>query len=137
MAIEVKRINPLDLKPSTGIGFALPFSGEGVFNTTYTTKDSIKANLINYFLTNQNERPLNPSFGASIRGFIFQAISSNSLDSLEARLRSEVQRFFPDIEIEELKVTSENPDLQAVTITLRYRVRQFSIQDEFTIVLQQ
>ena len=64
-------------------------------------------------------------------------ISSNSLDSLEARLRSEVQRFFPDIEIEELKVTSENPDLQAVTITLRYRVRQFSIQDEFTIVLQQ
>ena len=137
MAIEVKKINPLDLKPSTGIGFALPFSGEGVFNTTYTTKDAIKANLINYFLSNQNERPLNPNFGANIRGFIFEAINTDSLDALEARLTSQVENFFPGIVVEELKAYSTNPDSNLIQITLRYRVSQFSIEDEFTIVLQQ
>lgn len=137
MSIEVKKINPLDLKPSTGIGFALPFSGEGVFNTTYTTKDAIKANLVNYFLSNQNERPLNPNFGANIRGFIFEAINTDSLDALEARLTSQVENFFPGIVVEELEVSSTNPDSNLIQITLRYRVSQFSIEDEFTIVLQQ
>ena len=137
MSIEVKKINPLDLKPSTGIGLALPFSGEGVFNTTYTTKDAIKANLINYFLSNQNERPLNPNFGANIRGFIFEAINTDSLDALEARLTSQVENFFPGIVVEELEVSTTNPDSNLIQITLRYRVSQFSIEDEFTIVLQQ
>ena len=39
MAFEIEKINPLDLKPSKGVGVALPFSGRAVFNTTYQTKD--------------------------------------------------------------------------------------------------
>ncbi len=53
MAFGAKRIFPLDTKPSVGVGVALPFNAPAVFQTTYTTQESIKYNLINFFLTNQ------------------------------------------------------------------------------------
>ena len=49
MAFEIKKINPLDLTPSKGVGVSLPFSGNAVFNTTFETKDAIKSNLITKF----------------------------------------------------------------------------------------
>ena len=50
MAIEFKKIMPIDLEPRKAVGLDLPFSGNAVFNSTFQTKDAIKANLINYFL---------------------------------------------------------------------------------------
>ena len=47
MAFGAKRIFPLDTKPSVGVGVALPFNAPAVFQTTYTTQESIKYNLIN------------------------------------------------------------------------------------------
>jgi len=47
MGYDVKRIDPLDLQPRKAIGVSLPFSGKAVFNSTYQSKDAIKANLIN------------------------------------------------------------------------------------------
>ena len=41
-------------KSGTGVGVAIPFNAPGVFKTTYTTKEAVKNNLINFFLTNQN-----------------------------------------------------------------------------------
>ena len=49
MAFGAKRIFPLDTRPSVGVGIALPFNAPGVFRITYTTQESIKYNLINFF----------------------------------------------------------------------------------------
>ena len=49
MAFGAKKIFPLDTKPGTGIGLSLPFNAPGVFKTTYTTKETVKYNLINFF----------------------------------------------------------------------------------------
>ena len=53
MAFNARKIYPIDTKPSVAIGIGLPFNGNAVFNSTYLTKDAIKSNLLNYFLTNQ------------------------------------------------------------------------------------
>jgi hypothetical protein len=37
-------------------------------NTTYTTQDAIKSNLINFILTGKRERIMNPGFGAGLLG---------------------------------------------------------------------
>ena len=50
MAFNVQQINPLDQQPSVGVGVGLPFSSNGVFNTTFTTQDALKSNLINYLI---------------------------------------------------------------------------------------
>jgi len=81
MAFGAKKIFPIDTKPGTGVGIGLPFNAPAVFKTTYTTKESVKYNLINFFLTNQPERYLNPTFGGNLRAFIFQQISEGNVDS--------------------------------------------------------
>ena len=72
MAFGAKQIFPNDLRPRVAIGVNLPFNGNGVFVPNYQTKDAIKNNLINYFLTNPGERPGNPTFGAGLRDTLFQ-----------------------------------------------------------------
>ena len=46
MAFGAKNIFPLDQRPSTAIGLALPFNSPSVFFQTYITKDAIKNNLL-------------------------------------------------------------------------------------------
>ena len=68
MAYILKNIDVLDLKPSTGIGIAVPFNGSTGINTTYTTQDTIKSNLLNFILTGKRERVMNPGFGSGLLG---------------------------------------------------------------------
>ena len=82
MAYNLKQINVLDLRPSTGIGVALPFNTPAVFQTVYTTKEQLKYNIINYLLTNNRERLYNPNFGANIRSLLFEQISVDTFDTL-------------------------------------------------------
>ena len=62
MAFEAKKINVLDQQPRKAVGIDLPFNGKGVFNSTFETKEAIKANLINYILTGKGERYFKPTF---------------------------------------------------------------------------
>ena len=54
MAFGAKKIFPIDTRPGTGVGVSIPFNAPGVFKTTYTTKESIKVNLINFFFWEKN-----------------------------------------------------------------------------------
>ena len=38
----IQNINPLDTKPSVGIGIKVPFDGFTGINSTYTTKEAVK-----------------------------------------------------------------------------------------------
>ena len=97
MAFGLKKIFPIDTRTGTGVGVGLPFNAPAVFNITYTTKEAIKNNLINFFLTNKNERYLNPIFGSNLRSFIFQQISSNNIDSLKEDIQYQVGLYFYNI----------------------------------------
>ena len=56
MAYIISSKFPVDTLPDVAVGVSIPFSGKAVFNQTYLTKDQIKSNLINFFLTNKGER---------------------------------------------------------------------------------
>jgi len=70
MPFDAQQIYPIDFDKSAAVGVDIPFSYPAVFKPNYTTKDAIKNNLINYFLTNPGERYLNP-IGGGLRAFIF------------------------------------------------------------------
>jgi len=53
MAFGAVQQFPNDLRPRIGIGVNLPFSEGNGFTPNYTTAESIRYNLINYFLTIQ------------------------------------------------------------------------------------
>jgi phage baseplate assembly protein W len=106
MAFGAKKIYPIDTKPGTGVGVAIPFNAPGVFRTTYTTREAIKTNLINFFLTNKNEIYLNPIFGGNLRAFIFQQIDTGNLDSLKEDIQYQIGLYFPSVIIASLNIDS-------------------------------
>jgi len=135
MAFGAKKIFPVDFKPGTAVGVALPFNGDAVFKSTYTTKDAIKNNLINFFLTNQPERYLNPTFGASLRSFIFQQISEGNLDGLKQNIQRQLSTFFPNVVVASLNIDSL-PDVNQINVELTYNVIDTGISDNINIIFE-
>jgi phage baseplate assembly protein W len=133
MAFGAKKIFPLDTKPSVGVGVALPFNAPGVFRTTYTTQESIKYNLINFFLTNQPERYLNPTFGGNLRKFIFQQINTGNLDSLKEDIQYQIGLYFPSVIIASLNIDSF-PDINQINVVLKYNIADTGLSDTVEIV---
>ena len=135
MAFSPKKISPLDLKPSVGIGVSLPFSSATAFKTTYTTKEAIKSNLINFFLTHKGERYLNPSFGGDLRRFIFTQITDGNLDFLKEDIQSQVAQYFPNVIVKELSVfQGQGTQEQQVTIKMVYNVANTNTTDSLEIL---
>ena len=121
MAFGAKQIFPLDTQPSVGVGITLPFNAPGVFKTAYTTQESIKYNLINFFLTNQNERYLNINFGGNLRAFIFQQITNGNIQGLKADIQSQLKLYFPNVNVDSLNVDFIADENQVV-VTLTYNI---------------
>jgi|TARA_A100001015_G_C14601826_1_gene560752 phage baseplate assembly protein W len=132
MAFEAQQIYPIDFNKSAAVGIDIPFNAEGVFRLNYTTKAAIKNNLINYFLTNPGERPLNPTFGGGLRDTIFEQITTDNLDFLEERISFDLEQFFPNIKIKNLNI-SKQEDLNSITVLLSYSVMNTNITDSIEI----
>ena len=136
MAFNVQKINPLDLQPRKAVGVSLPFSSNSVFNSTYTTQDALKANLVNHFLTEKGERYLNPDLGAGLRRLLFDQITEDKKGEIDAVIRTEISTWFPSVEVNDIKVAT-SPDTNTVTVYIRYSVTQTNIQDELLINFEQ
>ena len=132
MAFDVIRINPLDRQARKAVGVNIPFSGKAVFNSTYETKEAVKANLINYLLTGKGERYFNPSFGSGLRNELFNNINRENLSTLEFKVRLDLENYFPTLEVIDLKVQTE-PDNNIITLSLRFRLTDTLIEDEILI----
>jgi phage baseplate assembly protein W len=136
MAFNSRKINPLDLQPRKAIGVSLPLSGKAVFNSTYQTKDAIRTNLINYFLTGQGERYLNPSFGTILRNLMFENINQDMVDRVKSTVRRGLNEYFPNVIPTDFQVLGE-PNTNTVTLLLRYAIRDTNIEDEVVINFEQ
>lgn len=136
MAFDVKKIDPLDLQPRKAIGVSLPFSGQAVFNSTYESKDAIKANLINYFLTNRGERYLNPYFGSNLRALLFENIIQDTLDNIRENIVVDIQSYFPRVIPTRIDLTSD-PDRNTVSFYMAYQIVDTNIQDQLLINIEQ
>jgi phage baseplate assembly protein W len=132
MAFGAKTIFPLDSKPGIAIGVGLPFNAPGVFKSTYLTKDAIKTNLINFFLTNQNERYLNPNFGGNLRAFIFEQITNGNLESLKEDIQTQLGLYFPNVIISSLDISSSQ-DTNEIIVDFKYNITNTGITDELSI----
>jgi len=132
MAFGAKKIFPIDTKPGTAVGVSIPFNSPSVFFSTYTTKDAIRNNLLNFFLTNSTERYLNNNFGANLRAFIFEQISSDNISFLKENIQSLISKYFTNIKVEQLEIL-EDPDYNEITISLIYSIINTGITDQVQI----
>jgi hypothetical protein len=132
MAFNERKIYPIDTKPSVAVGIGLPFNGNAVFNSTYLTKDAVKANLINFFLTNKNERYLNNTFGANLRAFIFEQINDDNISFLKDDIQKKINEYFFNIKVNSLEI-NQFPDTNSINVILFYEVLNTNINDQLIL----
>jgi phage baseplate assembly protein W len=131
---QTVRVNPLDLQGNIAIGVSLPFNGPaGPFNSTYSTKDQIKSNLINLLLTNKGERVMNPEFGCDLGTALFEGINENLIEVIQNLINTNVAIFVPEVQITEVLVDINNPDNNAVSVTVKYKIRISQNADQVTV----
>ena len=135
MARIIQSEFPIDLTPSVAVGYGFPINGPAVFIPTYTTRDQIKANLINYLLTNKGERVFRPDFGADLRNLLFEGILETTQDELLITIQDNIGRFFPNIVIKQIKFNNEI-DRNTTNFVLTYQIENFGIEDMINIELQ-
>jgi len=127
MAQEVGQqinINPLDLNNNIAIGVVFPFNGNAVFNSSYTTQDQAKSNLINVLLTEPGERVMEPNFGVGLKKLLFE--NQIKEDELEGRIKDQCAFYVPEVDITNL-IIQLIPDSHTLYIRLTYK---FIINDE-------
>ena len=125
---------PIDSNPRKAVGFGFPINGDAVFVPTYTTKDQIKSNLVNYLLTNRGERVFNPNYGANLRTQVFEMIQDDSLEDLESIIIEEIGERFPLVQVEQIEFNPEE-DRNTLFFTLKYTVVLLGFEDEINIEL--
>ncbi len=133
MATIVSKKYPIDISKRTAIGFDFPLNGDAVFNQTFETRDQIRANLVNFLLTNQGERVFNPNFGADLRLllFNFQDDAENDLINI---VRDRVKELFPSVSIERLTINRLD-DTNTIQLNITYSIQSFGISDSISINL--
>ena len=128
MAFGARKVYPNDLRPRVAIGVNIPFSTPGVFQPNYQTKDAIKNNLINYFLTNPGERIENPLFGAGLRRYIFTQIETENLDFIKEDIQVKINQNFTNIDLEEIEVL-RSVNENTIQINITYSIPNTGIND--------
>ena len=134
MARIIPNINPIDTIDRKAVGFGFPLNNNAVFTPTYKTRDQIKANLINYLLTNHGERVFRPNFGSNLRNLLFENIEDSSLEDLKNIIQNDISFYFPEIQIYDIKFITEK-DENTLNFILTYKIEILGIEDELNVLL--
>ena len=135
MAQIIQNKYPIDTEARRAVGFGFPLNGDAVFVPTYQTRDQIKANLVNYLLTNRGERVFNPNFGADLRNLLFENILDTTTEDLRERIQNDINSFFPEVQVKQV-IFNNIPDSNTINFTLIYQVVLFGIEESVNILLQ-
>lgn len=133
MPYRVRKIPVSDLEGKRrAIGVKIPFSGDAVFLQTYQTKDALKMNILNYFLTSKGDRYMNPLFGNSLTLNLFENLTEEKKYLIREQISLDFQQYFPKVIIRELDIQFFE-DEHAVQLHLEYEVRDTGEQDSVTV----
>jgi len=103
------QVNPVDLERNVALGLDLPLTGESgaTFKQNYFTMDQAEANAKNLLLTEPGERVMLPEFGCGLKKTIFENLTTETMMTLESRIKNSFQTFLPYIFIRKLQLTPD------------------------------
>ena len=144
-----QKYNPLDFEPDVAIGIGLPLvNGEGgkyltpqaaslatadqeigsvkfkggVFHSTYTTTDQVKANIKNLVLTNPGERFYHPTFGIGVQGLLFENITPRVVAKVEEAIDTQIKKWLPYVTIKATDINTNRIDSNELRIKIDYTI---------------
>ena len=130
------------MKSVQGISVSLPLvygTQDGPYILNKEIGQVVKQNFKNLLLTNPGERVMIPDFGAGVRRLLFEPATAETYSALRQRISTQISKFMPFVEIEELLLLNPEQDESlspnAVRLVIRYNVG--SINDSDTLIITQ
>ena len=124
------QIDPVDIETNIAVGISLPFNGEAVFNSTFTTQEQMKSNMLNVLLTEPGERVFKPNFGVGLRTYLFENFTD--VEELNERIRNQVERYVPQVELTNVTVNKE-PNSHNLNVGVFYRTIINNLEDAIQV----
>jgi hypothetical protein len=128
----ITQVDPLDLQGNIAIGVSLPFNGPVAFNSTYSTADQVKSNLINLLLTNKGERVMNPEFGANLKRALFEGIVEDTAVTIKNLVYTNVGIYIPEITVNDVRITTDK-DNHTISVTIVYTLNISGTSSQVTV----
>jgi len=109
-----------------GLKFPLEYNNQqgGFFPTTRTIKEQASSNLKNLILTNKGERVGQPEFGTNITSILFEPLTPDIGDRIEASISEATSKWLPYITLVNIftSVPETNPNMIMVQIEFSIKV---------------
>ena len=95
----------------------------------------IKQNVKMVLLTNPGERIMIPDFGVGILRYLFELSTVGSYGALELRIREQLRKYIPSINLTDLSVEPTN-DEQRLNVSISYDIDVLNTRDQLDLLLE-
>ena len=113
------------------VGISFPFDSGNVFTGTTSHKDQVKANLVNFIMTDKGERLYNPEFGTNLMSYLYSTVPN--VDTLIDSIRGDVQKHFMGVvNINDLQFDLDDSN-NILSIYLDYYIIDSNTSDQIAI----
>jgi phage baseplate assembly protein W len=97
----------------------------------------VKQNLKNLLLTVPGEKMMNPDFGIGLKRFLFENDDPTIYDSVASRIREQINKYLPYLEITDIVFNSASQDSSSEPNTLyvqvEYRIIPLELSDAIIV----
>ncbi len=109
-----------------GVKVPIRMGQNGYFEQTFTSIDEAKSNMLNLMLTQRGERMMQPEFGTSIYGRLFEPITTDLKAEVEGEIREAVENWLPYVELTsvDVDISTDNIDRNRVDIKIGFGLRR-------------
>jgi len=114
---------PVSNKTFLGVGWSFPVATAGGQASMVQYEEDIRQAILIILLTNNDERMMRPTFGASLNRFLFEPVNPTTMAQVQTRVHDALIDWEPRIDVIEVTVTSSAKSLSTVLIDITYRVR--------------
>jgi phage baseplate assembly protein W len=96
--------------------FVESFDGKYLDLTDYPAEE-IRSNLIHLLLTRKGSRYFLPDFGTRLLEYIFEPLDGPTFKNIEAEIRDSVQKYMPQLQLNNISITSATGEAAGLTAT--------------------
>lgn len=119
-----------------GITPAFPFqvdNDDSDYILVNTTTRLVRQNLKNLILTSPGERIMDPAFGVGIKRFLFENKTVNVTNNIKSLIIGQVKKYMPFLSIEDVKISTQEENVNYLGITIVYVIVPKKITDSLTL----
>ena len=121
-------------------GIKYPFENNNLENVYMDMNDSyldsVRSKVLHVLFTPKGQRLRNPDFGTDIIKYLFDPNVTDTIDSLKNDIASQVARYVPNVEFNDIKAYNDENDDNHVIVVIQYTVTRGNKKDKTTVAVK-